>query len=533
MEHDLKEIIAQQNNEILLLRQQLETAQSESSAKEAFLSNMSHDIRTPMNAIVGLTALAQKHIDEKARVADALGKIETASLHLLSLINDVLDISRINAGKLVLAENSFNLADLLHDLMVIMKPQAEAKHHILKLSTENIEQEYFIGDVLRLRQIFVNIVSNAIKYTDAGGRISIHISEKMNGDLCNLIFRCSDNGIGMSEDFLKRIFTPFERVNNTTISKVEGTGLGMSIVKKMVDAMNGYISIESKPGEGTEVTISIPLVSENVQTPDALRGERILVLEADKELRSLYQDYLTESGMLYAFGASGAEALSALTEAAFTGKRYSAVLIGKQLLEGSKALDIAAYLHEAYPQLSLVLVSDDSWDEIEYQATRAGIRQFIPLPFFRKSLLNGIGKAIRNDNTGSSPDAFPNLNEKTILLVEDNPINQEIAREILSMTGAVIETAENGQQAVQCYEQAAPGTYTVILMDIQMPVMDGYEATRRIRDLGREDSSAVPIYAMTANTFAEDIAKARDAGMNGHIAKPIDINALMNILRQL
>ncbi len=526
-----EESLSQENER---LKEQLKEAEASITAKEVFLSNMSHDIRTPMNAIVGMTALAQKHIDEKVRVADALNKIETASGHLLSLINDVLDTSRLNSGRMKLSSDRFSLSDLLHEITIIVRPLADQKHHTWQLIADDIEKESFYGDPLRLRQVIVNIVNNSIKYTEDGGCVTLRVSEKLDGDLCRLIFVCEDNGVGMSQEFLKRVFEPFERVQNSTASRIEGTGLGMSIVKKLVDAMGGEVNVKSALGVGTTVMVSVPLPYDRVQ-PDGgpLRGRQILIIEADEKLRTLYGRYLNDLEAKPVLVGNAAEALSALTEAAYRGEDFALAVIGSKQSDGSRALDVAAYLHRAHPQLPLLLANEEKWERIEYEANRCGVRRFLALPFFRKSLTAGLLAALEEEGESSGGPGVPDLTGKRILLVEDNPINTEIAREILSMTNAEIETAENGQLAVDRYTDAEAGYYQLILMDVQMPVMDGYAATRAIRASGQPDASQIPIYAMTANTFAEDVARAAAAGMNGHIAKPIDIQALMQVLRTL
>lgn len=520
--------------EIEKLKTQLEDAKASNMAKEAFLSNMSHDIRTPMNAIVGMTALAKKHIDEKARVADALGKIETASGHLLSLINEVLDMSRIDSGRMKITNERFSLSDLLHDVITIIQPQMEQKGHTWKLETRDISQEFLIGDVLRLRQIYVNIINNAVKYTPDGGNIMLSITEKVSGDACDLVFCCRDNGIGMSEDFLSRIFDPFERAGSTTVSKIEGTGLGMSIVKRLAEAMDGSIDIKSATGEGTSVTISIPMPFEDVPlSASFLADKRFLIIESDDELKKLYEEYLGEYGIAHKTVPSASYAVSVLAEAEYDHTEYSAVIIGRSREDSGSIFDIASYIRNARPDMTVILISDSNWDEIQYQANRSGITHFIPLPFFRKSLLNGITNALADDSSPDNSFGAPDLKGKRLLLVEDNLINMEIAKEILSATGAEIDTAENGARAVECFKASKEGEYCVILMDVQMPVMDGYEATRNIRSVERSDAGTIPIFAMTANTFAEDIARAHEAGMNGHIAKPIDINILMQTLMKV
>lgn len=514
------------------LEQRLFEAEAAIAAKDTFLSNMSHDIRTPMNAIMGLTLLAKMHLDETARVADALNKIETAGGHLLSLINDVLDMSRINSGRMQITAEDFSLNDLIHEIMIIVKPQAEKKKHTLRLTTEDISVESLVGDSLRLRQIFVNIISNAVKYTPDGGEITVRFSEEMSQDQCALLFTCQDNGIGMNEDFLQRIFEPFERVNSSTVSQIEGTGLGMSIVKKLTEAMGGVISIQSKPQEGTTVRIRIPLGYRLISVhTDALRDKRVLVVEADSALQARYAAYLNEFHIAHAITDSVQTALDALADADISSQPYHAVIIGSSCGEKEDKLDFAAYLHKSAPALPLLLASDDDWEKIHYQAEHSGIVAFLPLPLFRKSLIKGLESALESLTDGNQALAFPDLKGKKLLLVEDNFINREIAAEILGMTGAQIDTAEDGSQAVERFLASPEHGYALILMDVQMPVMDGYQATGQIRASQRADAETVPIYAMTANTFAEDIAKARAAGMNGHIAKPIDVNALMQVLR--
>ena len=527
-----------QNTEALLaenreLRLQLQQAMEANAAKETFLSNMSHDIRTPMNAIVGMTALARRYIDEKSRVIDALDKIETASAHLLNLINDVLDMSRINSGRLKLTSEVFSLSDLIHDILIIIRPQMQSKNHDFRLHLEHIEAESFLGDPLRIRQILVNILSNAAKYTNNGGRVDFTVSEEADQEKCRLTFVCRDNGIGMSPAFLERIFEPFERVNSSTISQIEGTGLGMSIVRSLVEAMNGEIRVDSAPNEGTEVRVTLPLTIEKIHAEtDALRGKRLLVVEQEEKQRETYAGYFKEFSLDYTMVSAMPEALSALTEAEFRQQPYDLVLIGGMKEGSARMLDLAAYLHESWPAVTLVLISEDDWPRIEYRANRAGIRQFIPLPVFRKTLMNGLNAALQGEADESVSAGSPNLEGKRILLVEDNAINREIAVEVLKMTHAAVDTAENGREGADRFLSSPEGTYDLILMDIQMPVLDGYGAVRMIRSSARADAAGVPIYAMTANTFAEDVAKAREAGMNGHIAKPLDIGALMKVLQK-
>lgn len=515
------------------LREELAEAKNANEAKEEFLSNMSHDIRTPMNAIIGMTALAKKHIDEKTRVMDALNKIDIASSHLLGLINDILDMSRINSGKMKIAEEQFSLSDLLHDTLTIIRPQIVKKNHTFTFSVGDVPEEVLCGDPMRIKQIYVNIISNAIKYTNDGGKIEVTVTEEPEKDGCTLCLSCADNGIGMSPDFLDRIFNPFERVSSSTISRVEGTGLGMSIVKKLIDAMGGTIRIESELGAGTTVTVRIPLriVNLPLQT-EALAGKRVLIIEADEEQQDIFRRYLSGSGVDHLIIKSSSEAIQALTDADYRQKAFHAVILGKKDEGFGFVFDTASYLSQSFPHLALILIGDYDWEEIEYRANRCGIRHFLPLPVFRKTLLNELNATLSSAKEEEQAFGSPDLSGRHILLVEDNIINREIALELLSMTNASVDTAENGQQAVEAYESAGEGYYDLILMDIQMPVMDGYAATHAIRSSKRSDSASIRIIAMTANTFAEDVARARDAGMDGHLAKPIDIPHLMQMLRQ-
>ena len=515
------------------LREELAEAKNANEAKEEFLSNMSHDIRTPMNAIIGMTALAKKHIDEKTRVMDALNKIDIASSHLLGLINDILDMSRINSGKMKIAEEQFSLSDLLHDTLTIIRPQIVKKNHTFTFSVGDVPEEVLCGDPMRIKQIYVNIISNAIKYTNDGGKIEVTVTEEPEKDGCTLCLSCADNGIGMSPDFLDRIFNPFERVSSSTISRVEGTGLGMSIVKKLIDAMGGTIRIESELGAGTTVTVRIPLriVNLPLQT-EALAGKRVLIIEADEEQQDIFRRYLSGSGVDHLIIKSSSEAIQALTDADYRQKAFHAVILGKKDEGFGFVFDTASYLSQSFPHLALILIGDYDWEEIEYRANCCGIRHFLPLPVFRKTLLNELNATLSSAKEEEQAFGSPDLSGRHILLVEDNIINREIALELLSMTNASVDTAENGQQAVEAYESAGEGYYDLILMDIQMPVMDGYAATHAIRSSKRSDSASIRIIAMTANTFAEDVARARDAGMDGHLAKPIDIPLLMQMLRQ-
>lgn len=518
------------------LRAALKEAEEANQAKSRFLSSMSHDIRTPMNAIVGMTAIALSHIDEKARVQDCLSKIQTASAHLMSLVNDVLDMSRIDSGRMTLSEEDFSLADLLHDAAVLLRPQAAQKEQSLTFHIDGIREENLTGDPLRLRQILVNIIGNAVKYTQAGGRIQVELSQRPAGNgTVWLDFSCRDNGIGMSREFLDRIFLPFERVRDSAVNKIEGTGLGMSIVKKLVDSMGGQISVESKVGEGSCFTVALPLpVSpQKRRTPALPAGQTVLVAESVEERAGQITAFLRDGGLEPVRLSSGLEAVTRLTEARYEEQMPCALLLGQELSDMSP-LDLAAHVRQlAGPSFPILLVSESDWALIEYRATRAGVSAFVPCPLFRSRLLDTLSALTAGSSEHGSAPGGPeeDYGGSRVLLVEDNELNQEIAVELLGMTGVQVEVAGDGAQALEKFRQSPEGYYDIIFMDVQMPVMDGYEATRQIRKLPRQDAGSVWIVAMTANAFMEDVRQARQAGMNEHISKPVDVDHLLEILR--
>ncbi len=525
------------------LEEALEAAKAANQAKSVFLSNMSHDIRTPMNAIVGMTSIALSHIDEKARVQDCLLKIKTASMHLMSLVNDVLDMSRIDSGRLALNEEEFSLADLFHDIAVIVRPQAEQKNQMLQIDIGQILEENLIGDSLRLRQIMVNIIGNAVKYTQEDGEIKVQIRQYIQKDAADegkkdtliLEFVCADNGIGMSKEFLDRIFVPFERVNNSTISKIEGTGLGMAIVKSLVDRMNGQISVDSKEGAGSRFVIQIPVtVADQSRRAISLpEGKTVLMAESRDTRVGQIEEYLKECGLTLVQVRSGLEAVTWLTEAQYENHMPCAMLLGQELSD-MPVLELASHVRQlAGRDFPILLVSEEDWAQLEYRASRAGVNAFVPCPLFKSRLLETLSELIAHKagteemTAGASED----FGQYRVLLVEDIELNQEIAVEMLSVTGVQVEVADNGKEALDKFERSPEGWYDIIFMDIQMPVMDGYEASKRIRALPRKDAESVWIVAMTANAFVEDIRLSRDAGMNEHCSKPVDPERLQEILR--
>lgn len=547
MDHRIEERekrIEELERQIKTLEAALQAAEETNQAKTSFLSNMSHDIRTPMNAIMGMTSIGLSHIDEKARVQDCLSKIQTAATHLMSLVNDVLDMSRIDSGRITLNEEPFSLADLIHDISVIVRPQAAQKNQELKIEIGRIEEENLLGDSLHLRQILVNIIGNAVKYTLNDGCIQIRFAQHfIESDAAAdtgqqkviLDFRCKDNGIGMSRDFLEKIFLPFERVHNDITSKIEGTGLGMSIVKNLVERMEGQISVESEEGVGSCFTVEIPFVTAP-QPAGALNlpeGAVVLIAEQRKERAGQMARYLRESGLASVHMENGAKAVTWLTEAQYEGHMPCAMLLGEEL-EDMPVLNLAAHVRQlAGRDFPILLVSEGDWVKLEYQATRAGINAFVPCPLFKSRLMGTLaeltGSACAAD---TAADRGRDLGAYRVLLVEDNEMNQEIAVELLSVTGVQVEVADDGAQAVDMFAHSPEGYYNLIFMDIHMPVMDGHEATRRIRRMDRADAGKVWIVAMTADAFVEDVRQAKEAGMNEHISKPVEPDRLQEILYQ-
>ena len=506
-------------------------------AKREFLFNMSHDIRTPMNAIIGFTSLAATHIDNKEQVLDYLKKISTSSQHLLSLINDVLDMSRIESGKVKIEEKAVHLPDLVHDVRSIIQPNVSAKRLSLFIDTMDVENEDIITDPLRLNQILLNILSNAIKFTPTGGTISIRISQKNGapkGRGC-YEFRIKDNGIGMSEEFQKHIFEAFSREESSTVSGIQGTGLGMSITKNIVDMMGGTIAIESEPGKGSEfiVDLCFALSGQRVeprQLPQ-LEGLRALVADDDTDTCLSVSTMLSKIGMRPEWTISGREAVIRTRYAMEQGDEFSVYIID-WLIPDMNGIEVVRQIRKVIGKsCPIIILTAYDWTDIEEEARAAGVTAFCEKPLFLSEL-----RRVLAEPYGAEPACKPaqpaaaELKGKKLLLVEDNALNRELALEILKEAGFAVDTAEDGEIAVQKMKQAAPGQYDLILMDIQMPKMDGYEATRQIRALPDAAKADIPIFAMTANAFEEDRQSALKAGMNGHIAKPLDIPHLLQVL---
>ena len=518
----------------------LDAAERANRAKTTFLNNMSHDIRTPMNAIIGFTALAASHIDNKEQVQDYLGKITISSQHLLSLINDVLDMSRIESGKMTLDEGDVHLPDVIHDLRTIVQPNVTAKQLEFFVDTQDVMHEDIVTDKLRLNQVLLNILSNAIKFTPNGGTISFRIVEKPSSsrDIANFEFRIKDNGIGMSEEFKKTIFESFTREQSSTVSGIQGTGLGMAITKSIVDMMGGTISVYSEEGKGSEFVVNIPCkisleTAKPVQVPQ-LVGLRALVADDDTNTCLSVSAMLREVGMRPDWTNYGKEAVIRAKEAFEQSDEFQVYIID-WLMPDQNGVETVRQIRKVIGDSApIIILTAYDWADIEQEAREAGVTAFCSKPLFMSELREVLAEpfALRAENPSPSPQQR-DFTGKNVLLVEDNEMNQAIAEIILKESGFTVEIAADGLEAVNKVDAAPSGYYDVVLMDIQMPHMDGYEATRRIRMLDDPTKANVPIVAVTANAFEEDANEALSVGMNGHLAKPYDIPEIMATLDRL
>ena len=522
------------------LQEAYDAAEAANRAKSDFLQTMSHDIRTPMNGIIGMTAIAAAHIDDKERVQDSLTKITSASRHLLALINEVLDMSKIESGKVSLSEEEFNLSDLIDNLIAMVRPQIAEHQHELTVNIQEVEHEFVIGDSLHIQQAFVNLMSNAVKYTPDGGKINLNIREIP----CNQAkvgcyeFIFQDNGIGMSEEYLEKIFEPFTRAEDGRISKIQGTGLGMPITRNIVNMMGGDIKVKSKLNEGSTFTVTIFLKLQDTDDTAHKKFADMSVLVADDDEVSMESavDILEGLGMQAEGVLSGEAALKRVVSRHKEKQVYNAVILDWKMpgMDGVKtARAIRAEIGNDVP---IIILSAYDWTDIEAQARAAGVNAFISKPLF-KSRMERVFEELMGSEQNEDAAASPlqaleqmDLSAYCCLLVEDNELNAEIAQEILEETGMKVEHVWDGAQAVEAVTAAEDGKYDLIFMDIQMPKMNGNDATRAIRSSERKYCKSVPIIAMTANAFAEDVQAARTAGMNEHIAKPIDLKTLAKIM---
>lgn len=510
-------------------------------AKSTFLSNMSHDIRTPMNAIIGFTTLALSHLEHKEQVEGYLRKIMTSGNHLLSLINDVLDMSRIESGKMNLSEQLCRLPDILHELRNIIQADIHAKQLELFVDAIDIQNEDIYCDRLRLNQVLLNLLNNSIKYTAAGGSISLKVTEKEGAPegFSNYEFHVIDTGIGMSEEFVSHIFEPFERERNSTISGIQGTGLGMAITKNIVNMMNGAISVTSQQNVGSEfvVAFTFRLCAKPKESPELpeLKNCRALVVDDDFNTCDSVSCMLERIGLRAEWTLSGKEAVLRTHQAVMRNDNYYVYIID-WLMPDMNGVEVARRIRkEAGENAAIIVLTAYDWTDIEEEAREAGVTAFCNKPLFLSELRGCLHSILRADDDEESEEdkEFSDFHAERILLVEDNELNQEIAAAILSESGFHIEIAGNGQIAVDMLQNSEPGYYQLILMDVQMPEMNGYEATRAIRKLPNQKLASIPILAMTANAFEEDKREAMHSGMNGHISKPIDIDNLMNAMKHL
>jgi signal transduction histidine kinase/CheY-like chemotaxis protein len=537
---DITAQVQKQREQTRALQEALMQAQRANSAKTTFLSNMSHDIRTPMNAIIGFTTLAASHIDNKMQVQDCLRKVLSSSNHLLNLINDILDMSRIESGKVQIKEQDCNISELTHNLVNIIQPQVKAKQLELFIDTFDVNNEDVIADSLKLSQVFVNLLSNAVKYTPAGGTVSFRIQQEttFHRGYGDYLFIVKDNGIGMSQEFVEHIFEPFEREASTTKTGIQGTGLGMAITKNIVDMMGGKITVRSEKGRGSEFRVELSLKLQDVERNAAqikeLEGLRALVVDDDCDSCESVVRMLKQIGMRAEWTTSGKEAVYRAKSARNEGDSYHTYILDWQMPELSGVETCRRIRAAVGQEAPIIILTAYDWTDIEDEAKQAGITAFCAKPLFMsdlKSVLLAANHLIEKEEESASWTQA-DFNGKRILLVEDNELNREIAQSILEETGFTVETAPDGTDAVEMVRQAEEHYYDAILMDVQMPVMDGYEATRTIRAMPRGDAKNLPIIAMTANAMEEDREAALKNGMNAHIAKPLNIDLFLEVLKK-
>ena len=524
------------------LSEAVRAAETANKAKSTFLSNMSHDIRTPMNAIIGFTTLAVSNIDDKKRVQDYLGKILSSSNHLLSLINDILDMSRIESGKIHLEETEVSLSEVLHDLKTIISGQIHAKQLELYMDVMDVTNEDVYCDKTRLNQVLLNLLSNAVKFTPAGGTVSVRIRQchgtQKGSELYEI--RVKDNGIGMSQEFVQKIFSPFERERTSTVSRTQGTGLGMAITKNIVDMMGGTIEVQTEQGKGTEFIVRLPfrIQPEHHRTEKIaeLEGLKALVVDDDFNTCDSVTKMLVRVGMRSEWTLSGREAVLRARQSMELGDAFHAYIIDWRLPD-MNGIEVTRQIRSLGDDTPIIILTAYDWSDIEAEAKAAGVTAFCAKPLFmsdiRETLMTAIGQSQSEPEDSVLPAAGSDFRGRCILLVEDNELNREIAVEILNEYGFLVDTAKNGAEAVEKVKNSEPGNYDLVLMDVQMPVMDGYTATRKIRALDDPARAKLPILAMTANAFDEDRRNALESGMNGFLSKPIVIGDLVQELHKI
>jgi len=542
MATDITEAKKKQERQQQALLAAYEAANHASAAKSSFLANMSHDIRTPMNGIIGMTAIAGVHLDDKERVADCLSKITVASKHLLGLLNEVLDMGKIESGKIELQNEEFSLSDLVDELITIAKPQIEAKHHEFFVSVRGIEHEDVIGDSQRIQQVFLNLLSNAIKYTPEGGKVQLILTEKPfhRKDLGCYEIIFEDNGIGMDKEFLERLFEPFTRAEDSRMAKIQGTGLGMTITKNIVQLMNGRIDVKSEPDKGTKFTVTIFLKLQEGEEPvscDKLADLPILVVDDDEAACEFTCGMLNDLGMLGEYVLCGEDAVKYVVTRHEAEDDFFAVILDWKM-PGMDGITVTREIRRQVGEdVPIIIISAYDWSEIEVSARAAGANAFLSKPLFKSKMVYLFKEILGNKKHLQSLSVLQAVRKddfsgKRALLVEDNELNAEIAGEILGMAGLEVVYAKDGREALNKMAEAEAGYYDIVFMDIQMPIMDGYEATKAIRSLPGDYPRRVPIVAMTANAFMGDVQACKAAGMDGHIAKPLDLDHLFKVLNQ-
>ena len=512
-------------------------AKSASKAKTDFLSTMSHDIRTPMNAIIGLTTITEKNLDDKKAVSENLRKISLASNHLLTLINDILDISKVESGKINLVPQTFSIVETVENLMNLSQPMIKEKNIEFGFHINRTEKEYLHTDQLRLNQIYINILSNAIKYTEPNGRVTVDMKEEESEKegCVKLTYIVSDTGIGMSKEFMAHLYQPFSRQTDSRVNSIQGTGLGLAITKQMVDLMGGTIECQSEQGVGTTFTVVLDIpVAEHQRAEMKLKNMDVLIVDDDEILLETAVDTLHSLGLRAEPASGGLEALGMIKHREESGKNYDIVILDLKMPDIDGIETIKRIRSEVKSNVPILLISAYSWSDVEEQAKEAGVNGFLSKPLFRSTLYNKISEILGAEVESIEPENdYSDLQGLNILVAEDNDINWEIISTLLSMYGITSKRAENGRLVVEKMKEAKEGQYTLIFMDIQMPEMNGLDATRTIRKLDDPWASSIPIIAMTADAFAENIAECLAAGMNGHIAKPIDVKLVIKEIRRI
>ena len=539
---DVTDVKEKEAREQQMLKDAYEAALQANASKSDFLSKMSHDIRTPMNAIIGMTAIASTRLDDRDRVADCLNKITISSKHLLALINEVLDMSKIESGKMDLAQEDFNLADLMQGLLTMIRPTVLDKGHELSFHISHIVHEDVVGDVLRLQQVFMNILGNAVKYTPPGGHLELEISEQPSQTFGygHYTFVFKDNGIGMSKEYVEQIFEPFSRAEDSRVSKIEGTGLGMAIALNIVHMMNGTIQVESEEGKGSKFTVSVFLKFQDTDIVGLERLAELPVLVVDDEQCDCEAacEILNDVGMRSEYVLSGREAVERVKRAHSEEADFFAVILDWKMPDMDGLQTAKAIRQAVGPDVPIIILSAFDWSDVETEARQAGINGFISKPLFKSRLVYLFKQLINEEQTEEEEEpAIRSMSEddftgRRILVVEDIELNREVAEQIIGSMGVTVECVVNGKEAVDRFNEVEEWYYDLIFMDVQMPVMNGLEATEAIRKLNRGDAKDIPIIAMTANAFAEDAAISYKAGMNEHITKPLDIAQLMECMRR-